>query len=41
MNVQHYSESPRGGHFGAMEEPELLANDIRAYARAVLQAAVW
>ncbi|MDY9926924.1 epoxide hydrolase [Methanosarcina sp.] len=28
MNVQHWSEIPRGGHFGAMEEPELLAKDI-------------
>jgi len=24
---------PKGGHFAAMEEPELLANDIRAYFR--------
>jgi microsomal epoxide hydrolase len=24
---------PRGGHFAAMEEPELLAEDIRAFYR--------
>jgi hypothetical protein len=40
MNVQHYSEIPRGGHFGTMEELEYLANDIRGYTRGILQAAV-
>jgi len=24
---------PRGGHFAALEEPELLAEDIRAFFR--------
>jgi pimeloyl-ACP methyl ester carboxylesterase len=32
-NLQHWSELPRGGHFAAMEEPELLAQDIRAFFR--------
>ena len=32
-NVTHWTEMPRGGHFGAMEEPELMADDIRAFAR--------
>ena len=32
-NVQHWTEMPRGGHFAAMEEPELLARDIRAFFR--------
>jgi len=32
-NVQHWTEMPRGGHFAAMEEPELLAEDIRAFFR--------
>lgn len=32
-NVQHWTEMPRGGHFAAMEEPELLVDDIRAFAR--------
>jgi len=32
-NVQHWTEMPRGGHFAAMEEPELLAQDIREFFR--------
>ena len=33
FNVQRWTEMPRGGHFAAMEEPELLAEDIRAFYR--------
>ena len=33
FNVQRWTEMPRGGHFNAMEEPELLAKDIRASFR--------
>jgi pimeloyl-ACP methyl ester carboxylesterase len=33
FNVQHWTEMPRGGHFAAMEEPELLAEDIRVWFR--------
>ena len=33
FNVQRWTEMPRGGHFAAMEEPELLAEDIRAFFR--------
>ncbi len=32
-NVQHWTEMPRGGHFPAAEEPELLAEDVRAFFR--------
>jgi pimeloyl-ACP methyl ester carboxylesterase len=32
-NVQHWSDMPRGGHFAGAEEPELLAEDIRAFFR--------
>ena len=32
-NVQRWTEMPRGGHFAALEEPELLVEDIRAYFR--------
>ena len=32
-NVQHWTDMPRGGHFAAMEEPELLARDIRDFFR--------
>jgi len=31
----HYSQLPRGGHFAAAEEPELLAADVRAFAATV------
>ena len=34
FNVQRWSEMPRGGHFAAMEEPVLLAEDIRTWFRA-------
>lgn len=32
-NIQHWTEMPRGGHFAAAEEPELLAEDLRAFFR--------
>ncbi len=32
-NVMRWTMMPSGGHFAAMEEPELLVNDIRAYFR--------
>ena len=34
-NVQHWTEMPRGGHFPALEEPELLVEDIRLFFRAL------
>ena len=34
-NVTHWTEMPRGGHFAAMEQPEMLVEDIRAFARAL------
>lgn len=30
-NIQRWTEMPRGGHFAAMEEPELLAKDLRVF----------
>jgi pimeloyl-ACP methyl ester carboxylesterase len=33
FNVQRWTEMPRGGHFAAMEEPELLVDDIRQFFR--------
>lgn len=33
FDVRRWTEMPRGGHFAAMEEPELLAEDIRAFFR--------
>lgn len=32
-NIQHWADLPAGGHFAALEEPELLVNDIRRFAR--------
>ena len=32
-NIVRWSEMPRGGHFAAMEEPELFVDDVRAWAR--------
>lgn len=32
-NVQRWTALPRGGHFAAFEEPELLAEEIRAFFR--------
>ena len=32
-NLRHWTEMPRGGHFAAAEEPELLAEDLRAFFR--------
>ena len=34
-NVTRWSEMPRGGHFAALEQPELLIEDIRAFARSL------
>ena len=31
----HWTEMPRGGHFAAMENPELLAEDVRTFFRKV------
>ncbi len=33
FNVQRWTMAPRGGHFAALEEPELLAEDVRAFFR--------
>ena len=36
-NVQSWTEMPRGGHFAALEEPAMLAEDIRAFFRPLRQ----
>jgi len=33
FNVQRWTEMPSGGHFAALEEPELLAYEIREFFR--------
>jgi len=32
-NIVHWREYDRGGHFAAMEQPELFVGDIREFAR--------
>jgi pimeloyl-ACP methyl ester carboxylesterase len=34
-HVTHWAEMPRGGHFAAMEEPELFVDDLRTFFRTV------
>ena len=33
-NVQQWTEMPRGGHFAALEQPDMLAEDVRAFFRS-------
>ena len=35
FNVTHWVEMPRGGHFAAMEQPDLFAEDVRNFFRSV------
>ena len=34
-NIQRWTDMPRGGHFAAAEEPELLAEDVQAFFRGL------
>jgi len=34
-NVTHWTELPRGGHFAAMEVPEIFVSDVRAFFRTI------
>ena len=34
-NLTHWTEMPRGGHFAAMEQPELFVEDVRTFFRTV------
>jgi hypothetical protein len=33
INVTHWTDMPRGGHFAALEQPDLLLEDVRAFFR--------
>lgn len=35
-NIRRWTKMPRGGHFAALEQPELLAADIQAFAREIV-----
>jgi pimeloyl-ACP methyl ester carboxylesterase len=39
LNVQRYTPMPRGGHFAALEEPELYARDVEEFFRPLREAA--
>jgi microsomal epoxide hydrolase len=39
FNVERWTEMPRGGHFAAMEEPELFVEDVRAFFRPLRERA--
>lgn len=34
-NIVHWTEFDRGGHFAAMEEPDLFIGDLRSFSRAL------
>jgi pimeloyl-ACP methyl ester carboxylesterase len=34
-NVTYWNDMPRGGHFAAMEQPELFADDLRSFVRTL------
>ena len=35
FNIQHWTDMPAGGNFAAMEQPDLLANDIIHFFKKV------
>lgn len=35
LRIEHWTQMPRGGHFAALEEPELLVEDVRAFFRSL------
>jgi len=35
FNIKQWSEMPSGGHFAALEKPDLLVNDIRKFLRSL------
>jgi epoxide hydrolase len=34
-NITHWTQMPRGGHFAAFEQPELLVDDVRTFFATV------
>ena len=35
FNLVRWTEMPRGGHFAALEQPDLLVNDVREFFRDI------
>jgi pimeloyl-ACP methyl ester carboxylesterase len=36
-NIQRWTVMPKGGHFAALEQPEALAREVRAFFRPLRQ----
>ena len=36
-NVQQWTKMPKGGHFAALEQPDLLIDDIREFSKSILK----
>lgn len=36
FNITHWTEMPLGGHFAAMEQPRLLADDIKRFFKSII-----
>ena len=34
-NIQHWTKMSKGGHFAALEQPELLVKDIRKFLKSL------
>jgi len=34
-NIQRWTPMPQGGHFAAMEQPDALAEEVRAFFRTL------
>jgi pimeloyl-ACP methyl ester carboxylesterase len=39
-DLRRFTVMPRGGHFPALEEPDLLVNDLREFFRPLRQRTV-
>jgi len=37
FNIQRWTKMPRGGHFAAMEQPELLSKDVLTFFRDIIR----
>jgi epoxide hydrolase len=37
VNIQHWTEMPRGGHFSAFEQPALFVEDVRTFFKTLRQ----
>jgi pimeloyl-ACP methyl ester carboxylesterase len=35
LNITRWTAMPKGGHFAAMEQPRLLAQDVREFFRTL------